>query len=667
MNQLATGITDFLFYKLATFAFIEDLGQTELVTFSLLSKVAIASSYTGVLLASLYIWRSSQNIVIKNIFILLAAFTACCATSYGCSVATIWYPDYWLLTAIELIAGLIALATAIALATKIPEILTLASPSQIDDLERKIAKSEQQQVIINQQELFLRSIYDNVQEAIFVVDVEVDGTFRYQGFNPVAKRLTGITDVKQKTPAQIFPPELASVVEKRYQKCLELGTTICYEECLPFEGKDTWWLTTINPIEDRSRIHRIIGTSLNIDPRKEIENKLEQEQVFTKAVLDNLADGIVACDENGILALFNRASQEFFAVPQEPLPPEAWAKHYGLYDVEGNNYLPQAEIPLFRAFSGESFVNAELKVIPRNSKPRILSTNGSPIINHHGVKIGAVVAIQDITSRKQAEQAWFQLNEELEDRVRRRTAQLEQVNALLLTTTETLEKRNQELDQFAYATSHDLRAPLRAIANLSEWIEEDLADKLDCDTRHNINLLRSRVHRMENIIKGLLDYSRIGRTNPQFQQVEVRQMLEEIIDSLDIPEGYEVQILGAMPTLVTELIPLQQIFYNLISNAVKHCECDRAKIKISTQDLGEYYEFSVSDNGVGIDPQHHARIFTIFQTLQSRDTKESTGIGLSIVKKAVENHGGTIEIESQLGKGSTFKFTWQKVTAIQKM
>ncbi|VEP11602.1 PAS domain S-box [Hyella patelloides LEGE 07179] len=667
-------------------------------------------------------------------------------------------------------------------------------------LEAKIAELEQQKATIRQQEKFLRSIYDNVQEAIFVVDVTADGEFYYQGFNYAAKRLTGIEDVIGKTPAQLLPLEAATAVEKRYRKCVETAATISYEECLPFRGEDTWWLTTLNPIQDETgTINRIIGTSLNITKRKQTETELDRdknflqalldnlsdgivtcdrngiltlfnqatrefhglpqqaipaegwaeyydlyladgktrmspeeiplfralqgesvrdvemmiipkqgkprivlvnsdpiidrhgstigaiaamrditdrrlaetelkkERVFIKALLNNLSDGIVACDENGILALFNQASQEFFGVPQEPLPPEECAEHYSLYYPDGKTYLKQEDIPLFRAFSGESFVNAELMAIPQEGKARTLLANGSPIVDAQGVKLGAVVVIRDITERKQTEQVLADLNQtltklnnELEQRVKKRTSQLEKVNTILFATTEQLRKSNQELEQFAYVTSHDLKAPLRAIANLSEWIEEDLADKLDDDTRYHMNLLRGRVHRLENLINGLLDYSRVGRLKHKPKLVAVGQMLAEIIDSLDVPADFTVEVRGEMPTFITEEIPLQQVFNNLIGNAIKHSDCDNGRITISVEELDDFYQFAVADNGKGIDPQYCDRIFTIFQTLEARDTKESTGIGLAIVKKAVENQGGKVWVESQIGAGATFRFTWKK-------
>ncbi|WP_052055479.1 PAS domain S-box protein [Myxosarcina sp. GI1] len=257
--------------------------------------------------------------------------------------------------------------------------------------------------------------------------------------------------------------------------------------------------------------------------------------------------------------------------------------------------------------------------------------------------------LEDITQRQQT-QIMLQA----------RATELTKINAMLLKTTAQLEKRNQELDRFAYVTSHDLKAPLRAIANLSQWIEEDLADKLTEDTRHQMNLLRGRVQRLENLINGLLAYSRIGRDRSKPKTIDVTALLQKIIRLIQLPSGFTVEIDDNMPTVVSEYIPLQQVFTNLISNAIAHHHRSTGKVSISVSDCGQFYRFSVSDDGPGINSDYHEKIFGIFQTLEARDRKEATGIGLSIVKKAVEERGGEIEVESELGNGSTFHFTWRK-------
>jgi hypothetical protein len=262
---------------------------------------------------------------------------------------------------------------------------------------------------------------------------------------------------------------------------------------------------------------------------------------------------------------------------------------------------------------------------------------------------GIVTTYRDINKHKKTELALFQ-----------RAAELAHLTSVLAQTNAVLKKRNQELDQFAYVVSHDLKAPLRAIANLSEWIEEDLSDTLTEDTQHQMDLLRGRVHRMEALINGLLQYSRVGRFETAKVTVSVASLLAEVIDSLAPPETLTITVEPNMPTLVTHRLPLEQVFTNLISNAIKHHPGKDGKVQISVQDQGLFYEFAVADDGAGIAPQYHEKVFGIFQTLEARDKSENTGIGLAIVKKIVEGQGGSIRLESQEGQGARFSFTWSK-------
>lgn len=224
-----------------------------------------------------------------------------------------------------------------------------------------------------------------------------------------------------------------------------------------------------------------------------------------------------------------------------------------------------------------------------------------------------------------------------------------------------LEISNRELDSFAYAASHDLRAPLRGIANLAQWIEEDLASQgMRDETREMLQLMRVRMHRMESLIEGLLEYSRAGRTRQRPEMVDTARLVAEIVDLLSPPDGVVISVAPDLPVFPTEKLPLQQVLQNLISNAIKHACRDDAVITIAVRDAGDFYEFSVADNGAGIERRYHDRIWGIFQTLEARDKVEGTGIGLSLVKKLVESQGGRTWVESEPGRGATFKFFWRK-------
>lgn len=222
------------------------------------------------------------------------------------------------------------------------------------------------------------------------------------------------------------------------------------------------------------------------------------------------------------------------------------------------------------------------------------------------------------------------------------------------------ERSNRDLDEFAYAASHDLRAPLRGIANLANWLEEDLGSNLPASARQQIEMLRGRIHRMESLIDGILKHSRAGRAQEPLTLVSVDELLRETIELVSPPPGAQITIGRGMPQLETERAQLQQVFLNLISNAIKHARRSDAVVEISAEDLGDHLRFVVADNGPGIAPQYQERIWGMFQTLESRDQVEGTGIGLATVKKLVERRGGRVGVESEEGKGARFFFLWPR-------
>ena len=257
---------------------------------------------------------------------------------------------------------------------------------------------------------------------------------------------------------------------------------------------------------------------------------------------------------------------------------------------------------------------------------------------------GAIISHLDITARKRQEQELRGHAQELAGLA------------------EKLARSNRELDQFAYVTSHDLRAPLRGIANLASWIEEDLGPQaITPESKKMLALLKGRVARMESLIDGILEYSRIGRTRQKIEEVDVGRLLGDVIDLLAPAGETRVVVADNMPTLVTSRLMLQQVFMNLIGNAIKHAGRSDVTVTITTGDAGPFQvEFAVADDGQGIDPQYHEKIFVIFQTLAARDKVEGAGVGLSLVKKIVENHGGIVVVESKPGQGAKFRFTWPK-------
>jgi signal transduction histidine kinase len=223
-----------------------------------------------------------------------------------------------------------------------------------------------------------------------------------------------------------------------------------------------------------------------------------------------------------------------------------------------------------------------------------------------------------------------------------------------------LERRNQELDQFAYVASHDLKAPLRGLGSIVKWIEDEQVAELSPALRTYLDQMKGRLARLEDLINGLLAYARASRTEHPREQVSVAQLARDVAD-LVVPPDFALELAPGLPTFQTDRLSLQQVFTNLFSNAVKyHGTGGTGRLRLSCRDAGRYYEFRVQDNGPGIAPEHHERIFRLFQTLRDRHTAESTGIGLSIVKRLIDDRQGSIHVESALGQGATFVFTWPK-------
>jgi two-component system CheB/CheR fusion protein len=261
---------------------------------------------------------------------------------------------------------------------------------------------------------------------------------------------------------------------------------------------------------------------------------------------------------------------------------------------------------------------------------------------------GIVLTFVDITARKQAEIALRQLNMHLEQRIEERTLELL--------------RSNRELDQFAYVASHDLKAPLRAIANLANWVIEDADPVLSDTSKSHLDKLHRRVVRMEKLLDDLLAYSRAGRHLHKPEWVNTADLLRGIQLFLLLPSGFALELQTPNLKLFTERVPLETVLRNLIANAVKHHDRPEAGVvRVATEENGEWVTFRVKDNGPGIAPQHHERIFQIFQSLKPRDQIEGSGMGLAIVKKTVESQGGQIAVESELGQGATFHFTWPKL------
>ena len=386
------------------------------------------------------------------------------------------------------------------------------------------------------------------------------------------------------------------------------------------------------------RLLRQLATEL-----RDREFRLRESRSLIEAIVANIVDGVAIVNAQGKIESFNNAAIEMFGyTPDEAI---GWHWHQLL-----NQEADDTQKMLF--YEPDRLV----KALPNGQIWQAMGQrkNGDwfPIeVSMNGIEFDEdrIAIIRDITDRQQAAA-----------KLAAKARQLSQLNDSLSQSNQLLSQSNQELDQFAYITSHDLKAPLRAIASLSEWIEEDLGTGISEDTRLQLYLLRGRVYRMQALLDSLLEYSRAGRTQTAIITVNVEQLLHKIIQALAPPATFVINIGAGMPIMNTRWQPLEQVFTHLIDNAIRHHPTKVGIVEISTIDLGDRYEFAISDNGDGIEPEYQTRIYTIFQTLKARDIQENIGAGLAIVKKVVAAEGGTIQLESVAGRGAIFRFTWLK-------
>lgn len=247
---------------------------------------------------------------------------------------------------------------------------------------------------------------------------------------------------------------------------------------------------------------------------------------------------------------------------------------------------------------------------------------------------------------------------EMRDNLKRSKVKEEENRRSMEAYTISLEKKNRELDQFAYITSHDLKSPLRGINNLTEWIMEDMGENLSSDSKRHFEMLRGRVHRMEALINSILKYSRAGRTEENQEKVNTYKLVNDILSQMEVPQNGAILVDEKLPDVTANRRDLQEVFTVFISNAINHNTSEQPVVNITFKSLGNKVEFCIADNGPGIPEAYQEKVFTIFQTLERRDDVENVGAGLAIGKKIVEDYGGQIRLESEAGNGARFYFEW---------
>lgn len=417
------------------------------------------------------------------------------------------------------------------------------------------------------------------------------------------------------------PDDLATSNEE-LQKCFRKETE--YYECAcrmkHRDGHDVWVLDKgkVMTWTDKGEPEWMFGTHIEITKSKNNELELAASKAFIETVLETLEVGIVVCDENGQLQLFNKATRAMHGLPEEPIPAQEWANYYNLLQEDGITPLATEQIPLFRAWKGEKVHNQRFVIKHAAGRLIQISANGAQVLDHNGQLLGAVVSMHDIT-------------EELSAR--------------------------EDLESFASMAAHDLKEPLRMVKGFLERISVKYKDQLDDTGKQYIHFAVDGAERMQHLIQQLLSYARTGKQKLEKTAVPLNKLMKELIEQAQKDHsGPEPQWqIEDLPRVHSNETALQLIFRNILKNALKFQEPGKIPIiKITTTEESNYWTISVQDNGIGIPNDQLKDIFLPFKRLHASSVFEGSGMGLAACKRMIEQLGGAVYASSKEGEGSVF-------------
>ncbi|NRB82832.1 MAG: PAS domain S-box protein [Winogradskyella sp.] len=470
----------------------------------------------------------------------------------------------------------------------------------------------------------LQGVFENIVDAYVIMDLWGN----ILKMNNAAVDLLGFESTKDSSNlmSMVLPKELKKV-QKSFKKLLNEGSLTDFKIQILTNKKDIKFVhINASIIYENEQAVGAQGIVRDITLESAYQEVVEAERQKYRNIIANMNLGLVEVNNDDEILMVNQRFVEMSGYSEKELLGSRAAE---LFEADKEKVI---EIENKRRLDGISN-SYELKIVNKMKELRYWLISGAPNYNVKGEVIGSIGIHLDITEFKN----------------------LELQKEILL---KKLEKSNDELQEYAHIVSHDLKSPLRSIDALVTWLREDNKDKFDEVSFHNINLIQITLEKMEQLITDVLIYSSVTEDTDKKADVDLDELVSGLLEILYIPEHVEVSVKVKLPVVKGFKPKLQQLFQNLISNAIKFIDKEEGRVEISMKESAQYYEFSVGDNGIGIEKQFHDKIFKIFHTLNK--SKESTGVGLSIVKKIVELHGGEIRLESELGKGTIFYFTLKK-------
>ena len=381
------------------------------------------------------------------------------------------------------------------------------------------------------------------------------------------------------------------------------------------------------PIYEDGHYKGHLWTYRDVTLRRRFRENIEAERVKYSNIIANMKLGLIEVNNNDEVLMVNQSLEEMSGYTEAELLGKKGAEI-----LLEKGFKEKMQDENLKRVKGQSN-SYEVKARTKEGELRHWLISGAPNYNLNGKVVGSIGIHLDITELKQLE--------------------IQKENLL-----QKLEKSNDELQEYAHIVSHDLKSPLRSIEALTSWIKADNQGKLDEASLKNFDLIEITLEKMEQLISDILKYSSIGSNTEDTQEVDLNTVVQDVKQVLFVPENISITSLKTLPVVKGDKIKFQQVFQNLIGNAIKFNDKEKGTITIDYVDKKSYHQFSISDNGIGIEKKYHDAIFKIFNSL--KQSKDSSGIGLSIVKKVIDLYKGNIWVASEPNKGTTFYFTLKK-------
>jgi len=489
-------------------------------------------------------------------------------------------------------------------------------------LVEELQERAHEEAVLRERARRLHSVLDSIVTGVLIIDCE---TRRIVDVNPHAAAVIGLP--KEQIVGEVCH-QFVCPAQRGSCPITDLGQSVDRSErvLLGSGGAHIPILKAVVPVTWQGRDY-LIESFVNVARLTQAENEARESLSLLEAALESMAGGLLVVDGFGKIKEYNKQFQEL------------WGLSDAVLDTRDDNLALAAATPRLR--DPEAFLRGVRELYEQREQEGhdIVEFKDGRIVEYYSKPqyvdnqaVGRVWSFRDITEKYTAE--------------KKQAALLQRVAEI-----------NEELTHFAYVVSHDLKAPLRGIKLITEWLCTDYGDKLGDDAKEQLDLLQSRVARMHNLIDGVLQYSRVGRIKEQMETVDLNALIPSVIDAIAAPEHIHITVESGLPAVECERTRISQVFQNLLTNAVKFMDKPVGEIRVGCVEDGDFWRFSVTDNGPGIEEKYFDRIFRLFQTLVPRDEFESTGVGLALVKKIVEMYRGRVWVESQSGRGSTFFFT----------